>query len=80
MRALIEELLDGFGGRAAVCARNLATGAELAVGHVDIGPPYRDGLGPAPRWGGSPEEANEARADSWATVLGFLHEHLGATA
>ena len=54
--------------------------AHARVGHVDIGPPYQDGLGPAPRWGGSPEEANEARVDSWAAVLEFLHEHLGATA
>lgn len=45
------------------------------VGHVDLGPPFPDG-GPKPRWGGTAEEANRARADSWAHVLDFLDAHL----
>lgn len=45
------------------------------VGHVDLWPPFPDG-GPKPRWGGTAEEANLARAETWGIVLDFLHANL----
>lgn len=47
------------------------------VGHADFQPPYpHPEDGPRPRWGGTTEDANQARAQSWGVVLEFLREQL----
>jgi uncharacterized protein len=51
--------------------------AHQRVGHADFAPPY-PGTGPAPRWGGSAAAANEARTETWPTVLEFLGSHLAS--
>ena len=49
------------------------------VGHADFEPPYREpDNGPKPRWGGSAEDANAARAKTWPAVLEFLGDHLAS--
>lgn len=47
------------------------------VGHADLEPPYpHPEVGQTPRWGGTAEDANQARQESWDVILDFLHEHL----
>ena len=47
------------------------------VGHALLEPPYpHPDVGPKPRWGGSAADENEAKADSWPRVLGFLDDHV----
>lgn len=49
------------------------------VGHAILEPPYpHPDVGPTPYWGGTAEDANEARAESWERVLDFLHEHVAS--
>jgi dienelactone hydrolase len=51
------------------------------VGHADLEPPYPDpAVGPTPRWGGTAEDANKARARSWDAIVEFLEENVAGGA